>query len=469
MQKFLISTDSTADLYAAYMQEHDVRCVSLTYIVEKDGQFSEELDAYTDYDQYVNFFRRLRGGAFSRTSMLNYESHYEHFLKLAKEGAEDVVHFTISSGLSPTVTVAEQAAEAVRKDYPAFRVFAVDSLTATIGQGALVRAAVRLRDEGKTAEETFAYVKDLTRHIQYAIIANDLFYLKRGGRVSAVAAVAGSVLQVKPVLSFTREGKLAVVEKCRGMKKAFVYALDKMRKFEPVREHPLLWIVHTDAEKEANEFADLIAVAGREIELPISRIAAKARAVGIHMILATQRPDTKVITGTIKSNFPSRIAFKVASMVDSRTILDAPGANRLIGRGDMLIVVAGQEPVRVQCAFVDTPEVEGIVNYIGEQTGFQTAYLLPDYVPEGGESGSSGPVDLSDRDPLFEEAARLIVIQQQGSTSLIQRKFAIGYNRAGRLMDQLEAAGIVGPFEGSKARQVLVQDEYSLEQLLNAL
>lgn len=218
-----------------------------------------------------------------------------------------------------------------------------------------------------------------------------------------------------------------------------------------------------------DEFADLIAVAGREIELPISRIAAKARAVGIHMILATQRPDTKVITGTIKSNFPSRIAFKVASMIDSRTILDAPGANRLIGRGDMLIVVAGQEPVRVQCAFVDTPEVEDIVDYIGEQAGFQTAYLLPDYVPEGGEASTSGAVDLSDRDPLFDEAARLIVIQQQGSTSLIQRKFAIGYNRAGRLMDQLEAAGIVGPFEGSKARQVLVQDEYSLEQVLNAL
>ncbi len=258
MQKFLISTDSTADLYAAYMQEHDVRCVSLTYIVEKDGQFSEELDAYTEYAQYVDFFRRLRAGAFSRTSMLNYESHYEHFLKLAKEGAKDVVHFTISSGLSPTVTVAEQAAEAVRKDYPAFRVFAVDSLTATIGQGALVRAAVRLRDEGKTAEETFAYVKDLTRHIQYAIVANDLFYLKRGGRVSAVAAVAGSVLQVKPVLSFTKEGKLAVVEKCRGMKKAFAYALEKMRKFEPVREHPLLWIVHTDAEKDAEELADMV-------------------------------------------------------------------------------------------------------------------------------------------------------------------------------------------------------------------
>ncbi len=218
-----------------------------------------------------------------------------------------------------------------------------------------------------------------------------------------------------------------------------------------------------------DEFADLIAVAGREIELPISRIAAKARAVGIHMILATQRPDTKVITGTIKSNFPSRIAFKVASMIDSRTILDAPGANRLIGRGDMLVVVAGQEPVRVQCAFVDTPEVEDIVDYIGEQTGFQTAYLLPEYVPEGGEASASGAVDLSDRDPLFDEAARLVVTQQQGSTSLIQRKFAIGYNRAGRLMDQLEAAGIVGPFEGSKARQVLVQDEYSLEQVLNSL
>ena len=237
------------------------------------------------------------------------------------------------------------------------------------------------------------------------------------------------------------------------------------RRLNPQKGHRFLpYIVAV-----VDEFADLIAVAGREIELPISRIAAKARAVGIHMILATQRPDTKVITGTIKSNFPSRIAFKVASMIDSRTILDAPGANRLIGRGDMLIVVAGQEPVRVQCAFVDTPEVEDIVDYIGEQTGFQTAYLLPDYVPEGGEASASGAVDLSDRDPLFDEAARLIVIQQQGSTSLIQRKFAIGYNRAGRLMDQLEAAGIVGPFEGSKARQVLVQDEYSLEQVLNAL
>ena len=219
-----------------------------------------------------------------------------------------------------------------------------------------------------------------------------------------------------------------------------------------------------------DEFADLIATSGKEIELPISRIAAKARAVGIHMILATQRPDTKVITGTIKSNFPSRIAFKVMSQIDSRTILDTPGANRLIGKGDMLVLITGSsEPTRVQCAFVDTPEVEDIVNYVGAQVAYPTAYLLPEYIGEGGESFSAGTVDLSDRDPLFDEAARLIVIQQQGSTSLIQRKFAIGYNRAGRLMDQLEAAGIVGPFEGSKARQVLIQDEYSLEQLLNSL
>ena len=219
-----------------------------------------------------------------------------------------------------------------------------------------------------------------------------------------------------------------------------------------------------------DEFADLIATSGKEIELQISRIAAKARAVGIHMILATQRPDTKVITGTIKSNFPSRIAFKVMSQIDSRTILDTPGANRLIGKGDMLVLITGSsEPTRVQCAFVDTPEVEDIVNYVGAQMAYPTAYLLPEYIGEGGESSSAGTVDLSDRDPLFDEAARLIVIQQQGSTSLIQRKFAIGYNRAGRLMDQLEAAGIVGPFEGSKARQVLIQDEYSLEQLLNSL
>lgn len=217
-----------------------------------------------------------------------------------------------------------------------------------------------------------------------------------------------------------------------------------------------------------DEFGDLIMTAGKEIELPIARIAQKARAVGIHMVIATQRPSTNIITGTIKANFPARVAFRVSSMIDSRTILDSPGANQLIGRGDLLFS-QGNDMTRVQCAFVDTPEVEEIASYIGNQVGYPTAFMLPEYVGEGGDEKAPGAVDLSDRDPLFDEAARLIVIQQQGSTSLIQRKFAIGYNRAGRLMDQLQAAGVVGPFEGSKARQVLMQDEYSLEQLLNAL
>ncbi|MDR1937548.1 MAG: DNA translocase FtsK [Tannerellaceae bacterium] len=216
-----------------------------------------------------------------------------------------------------------------------------------------------------------------------------------------------------------------------------------------------------------DEFGDLIMTAGKEIELPIARIAQKARAVGIHMIIATQRPSTNIITGTIKANFPARVAFRVSSMIDSRTILDSPGANQLIGRGDLLFS-QGSEMTRVQCAFVDTPEVEQISSYIGKQTGYATAFELPEYSGEGG-GDNGGAVDLSNRDPMFDEAARLIVREQQGSTSLIQRKLSLGYNRAGRVMDQLEAAGIVGPSEGSKARQVMIQDEYSLEQLLNSL
>lgn len=216
-----------------------------------------------------------------------------------------------------------------------------------------------------------------------------------------------------------------------------------------------------------DEFGDLIMTAGKEIELPIARIAQKARAVGIHMIIATQRPTTNIITGTIKANFPARVAFRVTSMIDSRTILDGPGANQLIGRGDLLFF-QGSDMTRVQCAFVDTPEVEKISEFIGNQQAYPSAFLLPEYVGEEGDK-KPGAVDLSDRDPLFDEAARLIVIHQQGSTSLIQRKFSIGYNRAGRLMDQLEAAKIVGPFEGSKARQVYIQDEYQLEQLLSVL
>ncbi len=218
-----------------------------------------------------------------------------------------------------------------------------------------------------------------------------------------------------------------------------------------------------------DEFGDLIMTAGKEVELPIARIAQLARAVGIHMIIATQRPTTNIITGTIKANFPARIAFRVSAMIDSRTILDRPGANQLIGRGDMLFL-QGSDPVRVQCAFVDTPEVERIGDYIGQQQGYPTAFYLPEYVDENASDGSNlDDVDLKRLDPMFEDAARLVVIHQSGSTSLIQRKFSIGYNRAGRIMDQLEKAGIVGPVDGSKPRQVLCADEMDLEFKLKAL
>lgn len=216
-----------------------------------------------------------------------------------------------------------------------------------------------------------------------------------------------------------------------------------------------------------DEFGDLIMTAGKEVELPIARIAQLARAVGIHMIIATQRPTTNIITGTIKANFPARIAFRVSAMMDSRTILDRPGANRLIGKGDMLFL-QGADPVRVQCAFIDTPEVEEITKFIARQQSYPTPFFLPEYVSE--DSGSEvGDIDMGRLDPLFEDAARLVVIHQQGSTSLIQRKFAIGYNRAGRIMDQLEKAGIVGPTQGSKARDVLCIDDNDLEMRLNNL
>ena len=213
-----------------------------------------------------------------------------------------------------------------------------------------------------------------------------------------------------------------------------------------------------------DEFADLIMTAGKEIEIPLTRIAQLARAVGIHMVIATQRPSTNIITGTIKANFPARIAFRVSSMIDSRTILDSPGANHLVGRGDMLIS-EGADLERLQCAFIDTPEVESITNHISLQQGYPGPWLLPE--PKSGEGEESGPVSLDKLDELFEEAARLVVSTQQGSTSSIQRKFSIGYNRAGRIMDQLEASGIVGPADGSKPRQVHFMDMYSLEKFLN--
>ena len=234
----------------------------------------------------------------------------------------------------------------------------------------------------------------------------------------------------------------------------------KQRKLNPENGHRFLpYIVLV-----VDEFADLIMTAGKEVETPIARLAQLARAIGIHLIIATQRPSVNVITGMIKANFPARIAFRVTSKIDSRTILDAGGADQLIGRGDLL-VSNGNDVIRVQCAFVDTPEVEKIVEFIGSQKGYSDAYMLPEYVGE--ESGIKLDMDISERDSLFRDAAEVVVSAQQGSASLIQRKLKLGYNRAGRIIDQLEAAGIVGPFEGSKARQVLITDLNSLETFFN--
>ncbi|MBQ8645918.1 MAG: DNA translocase FtsK, partial [Bacteroidales bacterium] len=251
--------------------------------------------------------------------------------------------------------------------------------------------------------------------------------------------------------------KLAYVRNIKEYNEKFL-----SRKLNPLKGHRFLpYIVVV-----IDEFADLLMTAGKEIEEPIARLAQLARAIGIHLVIATQRPTTSVITGNIKANFPARIAFMVRSSVDSRTILDQTGANQLIGRGDMLISIGG-ELTRVQCAFIDTKEVERVVDFIAEQRGYTTAHYLPEYVGEDKEDdGGVGEVDLNRRDSLFEDAAKLVVMHQQGSTSLIQRKMNLGYNRAGRIMDQLEAAGIVGPYEGSKARQVLVGDLSELDARL---
>lgn len=248
--------------------------------------------------------------------------------------------------------------------------------------------------------------------------------------------------------------KLAMVRNIKEYNTKF-----KARKLNPENGHKYLpYIVLV-----IDEFADLIMTAGKEVEIPIARLAQLARAIGIHLIVATQRPSVNVITGMIKANFPARVAFRVMSAIDSKTILDASGANQLIGRGDMLYT-GGNETIRIQCAFVDTPEVEKITDFIGSQRAYPEAHILPEYIGE--EGGTGLDIDIDDRDKLFEEAAKLIVIAQQGSASLLQRKLKLGYNRAGRLIDQLEAAGIVGPFEGSKARQVSIPDLLALDELL---
>jgi S-DNA-T family DNA segregation ATPase FtsK/SpoIIIE len=294
----------------------------------------------------------------------------------------------------------------------------------------------------------------------YKTIENH-FLAKLPGEEDAIITDTKKVVHTLNALCIEMDNRYDLLKEagCRNIKEyneKFV-----TRKLNPEKGHQFLpFIVLV-----VDEFADLIMTAGKEVEMPIARLAQLARAVGIHLIIATQRPSVNIITGTIKANFPARIAFKVSSKIDSRTILDAGGAEQLIGKGDMLISYNG-DIVRLQCAFVDTPEVDKIVDFISEQRGYPQPFLLPEYIDEKEMEGKD--FDLGDRDPLFEDAARLIVASQVGSTSLLQRRMKLGYNRAGRLMDQLEAAGIVGGNQGSKAREVLVKTESDLQQMLDS-
>ncbi|MEN8794874.1 MAG: DNA translocase FtsK, partial [Flavobacteriales bacterium] len=289
------------------------------------------------------------------------------------------------------------------------------------------------------------------------------FLAKLPGEEEAIITDTGKVVATLNSLCIEMDNRYDLLKEAQVRNIKEYNAKFIQRKLNPEKGHQYLpYIVLV-----IDEFADLIMTAGKEVETPIARIAQLARAIGIHLIVATQRPSVNVITGVIKANFPGRIAFRVTSKIDSRTILDAGGADQLIGRGDM-IYSTGSEIIRLQCGFVDTPEVEKICNFIGEQRGYTNALLLPEYVDESAAS-TKGGFDDEDRDERFEEAARILVIHQQGSASLLQRKLKLGYNRAGRIIDQLESAGIVGPFEGSKARKVLISDEMSLEQYLKDL
>lgn len=257
MEQFVISSDSTCDLYADYVRENDIRILSMSYTIEKNGALTEKKDAFTEYSQYVDFYNELRGGGFSRTSMLNYDEHCKHFEELVKGGAKQILHFSLSSGLSTTAAAAKDAAKDISEKYGC-EILAVDSLAATIGCGCLVEEAVRMRAAGRDIREVYDAVSSMTLHVQYAIMVNDLYYLKKGGRVSGAAAAVGTVLNIKPVLSFTRDGKLTVLEKCKGMKKAFSNTLKRMEKMPPVQEGRMIHIVHNDSPEQANELADLI-------------------------------------------------------------------------------------------------------------------------------------------------------------------------------------------------------------------
>ena len=294
----------------------------------------------------------------------------------------------------------------------------------------------------------------------YKTIENH-FLAKLPGEEDAIITDTKKVVHTLNALCIEMDNRYDLLKEagCRNIKEYNEKFIS--RKLNPEKGHQFLpFIVLV-----VDEFADLIMTAGKEVEMPIARLAQLARAVGIHLIIATQRPSVNIITGTIKANFPARIAFKVSSKIDSRTILDAGGAEQLIGKGDMLISYNG-DIVRLQCAFVDTPEVDKIVDFIGAQRGYPQAFLLPEYIDEKDMEGKD--FDLGDKDPLFEDAARLIVASQVGSTSLLQRRMKLGYNRAGRLMDQLEAAGVVGGNQGSKAREVFVKTEADLQQMLDS-
>lgn len=257
MTRFTVSSDSTCDLYHDYITAHDVFVAPHTFTVEKNGVMEDRLDAFTSYGEYVSFYRELREGAYSHTSMLNYEKHYKHFRMLAERGFEDVLHFTISSGLSPTKTVAAKAAADVKKDFPKLNVVVIDPLTATIGQGALVMLAVQWRDEGRTMEETAEYVNSQRLHIQHFIVANDLKYLHKGGRVSSAAATFGGMLDVKPIISFDNEGKLFLLDKVRGARKAVSFIKKKLETEGP-DEKGLIYVIHTDNEPYADELTQYV-------------------------------------------------------------------------------------------------------------------------------------------------------------------------------------------------------------------
>jgi S-DNA-T family DNA segregation ATPase FtsK/SpoIIIE len=289
------------------------------------------------------------------------------------------------------------------------------------------------------------------------------YLAKLPGEEDAIITDTTKVIHTLNSLCIEMDNRYELLQKARVRNIKEYNVKFQSRKLNPLEGHKFLPFIIL----VIDEFADLIMTAGKEVEMPIGRLAQLARAVGIHLIIATQRPSVKIITGLIKANFPARLAFKVTSTVDSRTILDSKGADQLIGRGDMLLSVGGNN-VRLQCAFVDTPEVEEVISFISKQQGYSSAYLLPEFKGED-ENGSGSAISFSDLDPMFEEAARMVVGNQSGSTSMIQRKLSLGYNRAGRIMDQMESLGIVGAAQGSKPREVLFYSEVELDAFLEKM